>query len=349
MNQKRTFSYLGAAGVGLMMASMTISPAQGAQLEPCAAQEITLDEIETLNRQECNPFGVVIHLDDSQIAVAPEIDTAVDATFTVASGGDGLADYTVAVDQNGDIGVKFDDGSHTNSRGVESTTYGSANSISRHAQAPAINSDANRAANSCNSTSYALLGHTWKDVYRWEYGLAGDPWAPDATLLEYLPPLQDAMQWMKTGKNICGWEKGYEVFADFLGATERQPNIPAYIGGSVACAGSDGHNVQGFTFHLGGNTLAVTCTWYSIGTNLESDVGFDIARAWNTNPSSCSTSQYDYYDMRFVALHENGHVFGLDHSVPGQIMQPTADYCEVQQGFGSGDMIGLAIANPESF
>ena len=60
------------------------------------------------------------------------------------------------------------------------------------------------------------------------------------------------------------------------------------------------------------STLATTWTWYSGGTILENDIVFNDAQSWSISGGD--------YDVETVALHEMGHVVGLDHSSTG-IMQ----------------------------
>jgi len=56
--------------------------------------------------------------------------------------------------------------------------------------------------------------------------------------------------------------------------------------------------------------LAVTLRWAFNGVNVESDVIFNNARAWNSYRGPVNP---EVVDFRRVALHEFGHVLGLDH------------------------------------
>ena len=77
---------------------------------------------------------------------------------------------------------------------------------------------------------------------------------------------------------------------------------------------SFGNDVFGEPF--GSGVLAVTQTFYSPRTNTitETDVVFNRARTWNSyRGNTRSASGGTLIDLRRVALHEFGHVIGLDH------------------------------------
>jgi len=77
---------------------------------------------------------------------------------------------------------------------------------------------------------------------------------------------------------------------------------------------SFGNDVFGDPF--GSGVLAVTQTFYSprTGTITETDVVFNRARNWNSyRGNTRSASGGTLIDLRRVALHEFGHVIGLDH------------------------------------
>ncbi len=66
-------------------------------------------------------------------------------------------------------------------------------------------------------------------------------------------------------------------------------------------------NVFGNAFDT--NVLAVTTTWYQGGDRIEADIIFNNARTWD----SYRGLQRSAIDLQRVALHELGHLFGLDH------------------------------------
>jgi hypothetical protein len=72
-------------------------------------------------------------------------------------------------------------------------------------------------------------------------------------------------------------------------------------------------NYYGESF--GADTLAITTRWTIGGTTrAEADVVFNTAFQWNSYRGNLRTSNgRDVWDIRRVALHEFGHVLGLDH------------------------------------
>lgn len=73
-------------------------------------------------------------------------------------------------------------------------------------------------------------------------------------------------------------------------------------------------NVFGESFDR--NTLAIATSWYrvSTGAKLEADVVFNNTKSWNAYRGNLRTSgTTTVHDFRRVALHEFGHVLGLDH------------------------------------
>lgn len=80
------------------------------------------------------------------------------------------------------------------------------------------------------------------------------------------------------------------------------------------------------------STLATTYTWYSGGTIIENDIVFNDAQTWSVSGGD--------YDVETVALHEMGHVVGLDHSSTG-IMQ--AYYGGIQRSIDADARAGFYV------
>jgi hypothetical protein len=102
---------------------------------------------------------------------------------------------------------------------------------------------------------------------------------------------------------------------------------------TVRPARRDGRNSMAFSKTVfgqawGANTLAVTIIWASGSTITEADVLFNDARTWD---SYRGPLRFGGVDIQRVALHELGHVIGLDHpDEAGQdvdaIMNSVIDY-----------------------
>jgi hypothetical protein len=70
------------------------------------------------------------------------------------------------------------------------------------------------------------------------------------------------------------------------------------------------------------------------------DVAFSTRKSFST-ASKCSGSRFD---LRQVAVHEFGHVFGLGHASngSGQAMQGQGKYCMTAlRTLGKGDLAGI--------
>ena len=97
-------------------------------------------------------------------------------------------------------------------------------------------------------------------------------------------------------------------------------------------------NFCGMTF--GGTTLAVAATsYFGSGLVSQSDITFNSGKTWGVYSGNGAG-----WDFRRVAVHEMGHVLGLNHSNVSAIMLPTIGTIEVPQ---ADDMAGVtAIYGP---
>lgn len=108
-------------------------------------------------------------------------------------------------------------------------------------------------------------------------------------------------------------------------ADELQAAFDAWVGGgvpSVAVVNDGTATRYGATrtndvlFGRTGSSLATTYTWRWSDGVVESDVVFNKGVAWfnaSAEGTGCVTSVGAKYDVRNIATHEFGHVYGLDH------------------------------------
>lgn len=174
--------------------------------------------------------------------------------------------------------------------------------------------------------------------------------------------LKEAGGWLSSGHTDCpGLSPGYSSYAvapSYQGVSSLESDITNANGyfscGDGSLDGRDHSSVVDF-----GNLdkdpddgrvpLATTCTWTfptpGFRNNLvEADIRFNTTdNYWfYTKPSPCA----NVYDLRSVAIHEFGHVFGLGHvseSAHGNLTMSTeTDPCTIgQRTLGKGDILGL--------
>ncbi len=111
----------------------------------------------------------------------------------------------------------------------------------------------------------------------------------------------------------------------YLGDVQFAPQIAA------AGQGADGNKIneiffssKPYTYSWDTNTLALTTTWLSGSQRGEADIIFNTQYTWDSYRGALLAS--GVLDLRRVALHELGHVLGLDHpdqATPPQIISPT--------------------------
>lgn len=103
-------------------------------------------------------------------------------------------------------------------------------------------------------------------------------------------------------------------FNAWRGVEPNAPQITVATGGTVTKPTAN-HSYDLMWGRTGGNTIAVTYTWQWSNGEIESDVLFNTRLAWFTASSEgdgCDESQAKF-DVRNIATHEFGHVYGLGH------------------------------------
>lgn len=127
-----------------------------------------------------------------------------------------------------------------------------------------------------------------------------------------------------TSQDLCGDDE-FSVFqAGFSAWTSDVPTTRAgadYLGTTtIDDYSNDDSNVLLFVSgdpDVSGSTLASTFYMYRVSTGemIEVDIAFNDDVSWTTDPGTCGGD--DVYDLRGVATHEIGHLFGMDHSLVG--------------------------------
>ncbi|MCC6381870.1 MAG: matrixin family metalloprotease [Dehalococcoidia bacterium] len=139
---------------------------------------------------------------------------------------------------------------------------------------------------------YDLNGYWWPThSLVWSYNAAGKP----AGLIGDESALVGAAAtWTASGANVA-----------LDGGAATTANTGACSG-----RGIDGHNTVGWA-PQGGNTLAVTCTWYSGSASPKTATEFDmqIDPGWHWTAGNALD-----VDLQSVVTHEFGHAIGLAHS-----------------------------------
>ncbi|MET7656128.1 matrixin family metalloprotease [Streptomyces sp. NPDC005486] len=155
---------------------------------------------------------------------------------------------------------------------------------------------------------------------------------------------EDAVATITTSRNDCGYDDTVRAKARFLSSTGNE----AGIDGEARCTHRDGLSVWD-AGDIGSAAVATTCSWSRPVPGggpealLEADVRFNTYDFPFTNRPAGSCAHA--YDIRSVATHEAGHVFGLGHSGTGHenlTMYANSFACSTDaRTLGKGDVLGL--------
>ncbi|GKQ39916.1 hypothetical protein ALMP_64430 [Streptomyces sp. A012304] len=209
-----------------------------------------------------------------------------------------------------------------------------------HAQAPAAGPVAGARA-ACADSSYAVADHKEYGTYDWWIG--DDALPGGISRAEAGRAFGDAINTIITNRNDCGYGDGVGARAAYHSMTHHEADIDR----EARCQARDGFSVWD-AGPLTSAVVATTCTWsrpVAGGPDWlkEADVRFNTgAYTFTNNPTGACTNAYD---IRSVATHEAGHVFGLAHVGSGheaQTMYTNSFVCTTTaRTLGKGDVLGL--------
>lgn len=277
---------------------------------------------------DCEAVGrLVTHAGAGVTVPGPGMKVSVDALTEDGS----LHGFTLAVAADGT--VSYDDL-------TDADTDADAASAHAHARA-SVAAAPGRARAACADDAYATAGHKEYDTYEWFLG--------DGTLPGNLAPddarraLEDAIGTITASRNDCGFGDTVTAKARFLSRTGNEADIDR----DARCMARDGVSVWD-AGDLSHGVVATTCSWsraVSGGPDSlrEADVRFNTRDyTFTDHPGeACSNT----YDLRSVATHEAGHVFGLAHvgeSHESQTMYTNSFACSTAaRTLGRGDVLGL--------
>lgn len=197
-----------------------------------------------------------------------------------------------------------------------------------------------------SARAYVLEGVHWPSSQNIVMGLQLG--TPGGTLLD------GAATWNQVA------ESALSVWNPYLGSRVQF----GYVETAVTPAQGDGNNTVFFSTtafgeSFGSDTLGLTLYYYNPRTNIatEADVVFNSAQPFNSYRGPLQTSgRNEVFDFRRVAIHEFGHVLGLDHvpQTTQAIMTPFTtdldtvqadDIAGVESIYGSPTAVALVITS----
>ncbi|MFJ4620381.1 matrixin family metalloprotease [Streptomyces sp. NPDC088812] len=193
----------------------------------------------------------------------------------------------------------------------------------------------------CADSAYAVADHKEYGTYDWWLG--DDSLPGNLSAAEARRAFEDALTAITGTRNDCGFGDAVGARTLFHGRTHHEADIDQ----QARCAARDGVSVWD-AGNLSGGVVATTCSWSRPMSGRpdwlkEADVRFNTSHyTFTNNPTGDCT---DAYDIRSVATHEAGHVFGLAHVGPGhegQTMFTNSFACTTDaRTLGRGDVLGL--------
>ncbi|MER5195886.1 matrixin family metalloprotease [Streptomyces sp. NPDC002755] len=303
----------------LVVASLSVVCAGEAPRPPACALapgELTVDDLPAGSSVfDCLAVGRVVTHEGAGVAVPdPGTTVSVDA-LTVDGSAHG---FTLTVAADGTVSYAYE----------AARTQAAARA---RADAPAP----------CTDSAFSTAGRKEYDTYEWFIG--DGPLPGRMSHAEGRRAFEDAIATITTSRNDCGYDDRVTAKARFLSATGNEAGIDR----EARCVRRDGLSVWD-AGDIGGEAVATTCSWSRPVPDgpeelLEADVRFNTHDFPFTNrPADGCTHAYD---IRSVATHEAGHVFGLGHSGAGHenlTMYANSFACSTDaRTLGKGDVLGL--------
>ena len=193
----------------------------------------------------------------------------------------------------------------------------------------------------CVDPAYATADRKVYGPYRWFIGGGRQP--GDLPRHQIRLAFEEALATIVGGRNDCGYDDTIKAGARFVSATGHQAGIDR----EARCTARDGMSVWD-SGDLSSEAVATTCSWSRPVPGgpdklLEADVRFNTHDfTFTDNPSA---GCHQAYDIRSVATHEAGHVFGLAHAGAGHenlTMYANSFACSTTaRTLGKGDVLGL--------
>ncbi|MFF3849425.1 matrixin family metalloprotease [Streptomyces sp. NPDC002328] len=206
--------------------------------------------------------------------------------------------------------------------------------------APAEPAAARRAA--CADGAYAVADHKEYGTYDWWIG--DDALPGNVSAAEAHRAFDGAIGTITGTRNKCGFGDVVAARSKYHGRTHHEADIDQ----QARCVSRDHVSVWDAGV-LSPGVVATTCSWSRAMPNgqpdwlKEADVRFNTRDyTFTNNPAGdCKNA----YDIRSVATHEAGHVFGLAHVGSGheaQTMYTNSFACTTgARTLGRGDVLGL--------